>query len=311
MLISRLWSRIAAAAAVAVFALLIDRLRSDLSTPSQCDTTYLYEGYERVHLPPALSGRHLRYRLFRFIDGDPQLAQGKRPTHAIQTLPQPSCDPTPPPRLRCPPPPPPAAASPAAAVERRHTVPVLFVHGHLGSYQQMRSLASETGRELRRQLAQGRLVEPGLWLDWVAPDFNAQPSALEGALLVRRPEGRWRRGTSVWRAAGLAGWLAGWLASTRLRALGGVVGRRAMGAPRPPASSAPAMAGAGWGVAWVARAPAACVRGDSPTDCPPRLANTPCVSARGATNGHQWTAPAPWQPPPAGAAGRVCGRLHP
>ena len=86
----------------------------------------------------------------------------------------------------------PAAPSPcplpSPAVPRPpRTVPVLFVHGHLGSHQQMRSLASETGRELRRRLAAGRLGPQRFWLDWFAPNFNAQPSALESHLLVSRP----------------------------------------------------------------------------------------------------------------------------
>ena len=62
-------------------------------------------------------------------------------------------------------------------------MPVLFVHGHMGSYQQMRSAASESGRELVRRL---RAADDwALWLQWYAVDFAAEPSALEASLLVR------------------------------------------------------------------------------------------------------------------------------
>lgn len=67
-------------AALAVFllfcALLVGRLHDDASRGS-CDTTWLYEGYETVTLPPELAGfHHARYRLIRFADRDPALAIG-------------------------------------------------------------------------------------------------------------------------------------------------------------------------------------------------------------------------------------------
>ena len=80
----------------------------------------------------------------------------------------------------------PSRTSPCAAVRalrQPHIVPVLFVHGHLGSHQQMRSAAAETGRELARRLAAN--ASWPLLLQWYAPDFLAEPSALDAALPVR------------------------------------------------------------------------------------------------------------------------------
>ena len=61
-------------------------------------------------------------------------------------------------------------------------VPVLFIHGHLGTHQQMRSAASETGRELTRRLAADASLP--LWLQWYGADFNSEASALDPRLLV-------------------------------------------------------------------------------------------------------------------------------
>jgi hypothetical protein len=75
-----------------------------------------------------------------------------------------------------------ACAAVYSSLQQRHVVPVLFVHGHLGSHQQMRSAASETGRELARRLAAN--ASWPIWLQWYAADFNAEPSALDANLLV-------------------------------------------------------------------------------------------------------------------------------
>ena len=61
-------------------------------------------------------------------------------------------------------------------------LPVLFVHGHLGTHQQMRSMASETARELRRRAAAGSGVS--YWATWQAADFGGEMSALSGGVLV-------------------------------------------------------------------------------------------------------------------------------
>lgn len=63
--------------------------------------------------------------------------------------------------------------------------PVLFVHGHLGSYQQMRSLAAESGRQVLRE-AGSRDADSRRGIVWYALDFGAEPSALDLSLLVRR-----------------------------------------------------------------------------------------------------------------------------
>lgn len=67
-------------------------------------------------------------------------------------------------------------------LRQRREVPVLFVHGHLGTHQQMRSAAAETGRELARRLD----ADPAwpLWLQWYAADFAGEASALDAGLLV-------------------------------------------------------------------------------------------------------------------------------
>ena len=86
---------------------------------------------------------------------------------------------------------PPPFNSPFTSAGAAARVPVLFVPGHLGSHEQMRSMASETGRELvRRAAAAAAAGAPGgaaatPWLDWHGAEFRAEPSALEGHLLVR------------------------------------------------------------------------------------------------------------------------------
>jgi GPI inositol-deacylase len=66
-------------------------------------------------------------------------------------------------------------------------VPVLFVPGHLGSYQQMRSMAAETSREVVGRLTQSRNANAwDMWLDWHAVDFSSEPSALDARLLSRQ-----------------------------------------------------------------------------------------------------------------------------
>lgn len=60
--------------------------------------------------------------------------------------------------------------------------PILFIHGHLGSHEQMRSMASETAKEIARRY-NSRLKVP--WADWYAVDFAAEPSGLEPRLRVR------------------------------------------------------------------------------------------------------------------------------
>ncbi|KAL4448007.1 hypothetical protein ABPG75_005226 [Micractinium tetrahymenae] len=135
----------------ALAALLLHRLARDallLRRPA-CDTTYIYEGYEPVQL--AGGGR---YRLIKFADGDRD-----------------------------------AAAARARLLRQRGAplleLPVLFVHGHLGSHQQMRSAAAETGRELARRAAADPAGWP-LWLQWYAADFNAEALALDSSLLAEQ-----------------------------------------------------------------------------------------------------------------------------
>ena len=58
-------------------------------------------------------------------------------------------------------------------------MPVLFLPGSGGSYQQVRSLASETAKQ-RAAAGSGPL------LDWFAADFRGELSAFDGQLLERQ-----------------------------------------------------------------------------------------------------------------------------
>ena len=80
-----------------------------------------------------------------------------------------------------------------AVLRRQRTIPLLFVHGHLGSPQQMRSMASESSREIVKRFRQTSKNSNNnnkdddkweLWVDWHATNFNEEPSAFEPALLV-------------------------------------------------------------------------------------------------------------------------------
>ncbi|EFN57345.1 hypothetical protein CHLNCDRAFT_57178 [Chlorella variabilis] len=135
-----------ACAAFALAALPLATLLRAYWLPRSCDTTYLWEGYEQVPLTQI----HSRYRLIRFKDADPERREVYK------------------------------------KLQRLHVVPVLFVHGHLGTHQQMRSAASETGRELARRLTAN--ASWPLWLQWYSTDFNAEASALDAALLDKQAE---------------------------------------------------------------------------------------------------------------------------
>ena len=71
----------------------------------------------------------------------------------------------------------------AALRASRPPVPLLFVPGHLGSHQQMRSLASESSRELVRRFSAQSKEPWDLWIEWSAVDFAAEPSAFEPRVL--------------------------------------------------------------------------------------------------------------------------------
>ena len=87
-----------------------------------------------------------------------------------------------------------------AALRAQKSVPVLFVPGHLGSYQQMRSLAAETSYEMVRRYAkemahpigtedhQRRSGQWDIWLDWHAADFSSEPSALDRKMISNQAD---------------------------------------------------------------------------------------------------------------------------
>ncbi|KAG7675103.1 hypothetical protein KSW81_002606 [Nannochloris sp. 'desiccata'] len=132
----------------------------EVQRTSICDTTYIYEGYADIALPSDITAAFPRYKLVRYNDNAPHLQQD------IATL-----------------------------RHRRCPIPLLFVHGHLGSPQQMRSMASETSREIIRRYKKASSTptatpnkedEWNLWIDWYAVNFNEEPSAFEPHLLTEQ-----------------------------------------------------------------------------------------------------------------------------
>lgn len=127
-----------------------------------CETTYVYEGYEPVDLPSNLTSRFPGYyKVVRYVDRDPRLHM-----HMQSLKHQSRLDTT--------------------SVHHRATV--LFVHGHLGSPKQMRSMASETSRELFRRFSSSISNWNKTWIDfdWLATDFGSEPSGFEPLLLKRQ-----------------------------------------------------------------------------------------------------------------------------
>jgi hypothetical protein len=119
-----------------------------------CDTTYIHEGYASAPLPPALAAAFPRYRLVRWDDRDPAVRR----------------------------------AAPAPTDVWRPRAVVLFVHGHLGSSQQMRSLASEALREAARRARAAGAAPRGAWPEFYGADFGAEPAAFDAALVLRQAE---------------------------------------------------------------------------------------------------------------------------
>ncbi|KAI8111632.1 hypothetical protein M9435_004132 [Picochlorum sp. BPE23] len=125
---------------------------SDLRRAKKCDTTYIYPSYEKVRLAveedKSTGFFFTRYSLFRYQE---------RNSYWV----------------------------PTEVTQKRNdgAFPVLFVHGHLGSYEQMRSMASETAKELSRRYRKGDNIR---WVDWYAVDFDGEPSGLEPRLLVNQ-----------------------------------------------------------------------------------------------------------------------------
>jgi len=83
----------------------------------------------------------------------------------------------------------PSAWVPTAVTQRRGRAAVLFVHGHLGSYEQMRSMASESAKEISRRIksSAGASADADAdAVDWFGADFLEEPSGLEPRLLERQ-----------------------------------------------------------------------------------------------------------------------------
>lgn len=72
-------------------------------------------------------------------------------------------------------------------VKKKGSYVVLFAHGHMGTFEQFRSMASETAKEIVRRIKSGdNKVD---WIDWYSADFNEEPSGLEQRILVRLGRG--------------------------------------------------------------------------------------------------------------------------
>jgi len=170
---------------VALIALIaaVHHTLSEVSRTAACETTYIYEGYEPVELPQHVASLFPQYRLVRYADRDPALQQGKQKrVRQFQLL----------------------ACSlhwiyfilhicinilawdvdvGIRILKSKTLIPLLFVHGHIGSHQQVRSLASESSRELVRRL-QNKDSKWDVWIEWNAVDLASQPSAFEPRILV-------------------------------------------------------------------------------------------------------------------------------
>lgn len=130
---------------LAAFSFLLFRSVShDISRTELCDTTYINPRYERVE--DVKFDVNVPYSLIRYRES-------------------------------------PSVWVPAEVVHRPGRVAVLFVHGHLGSHEQMRSMASETAKEISRRIKRSNVVDI---VDWYGADFKEEPSGLEPRLLERQ-----------------------------------------------------------------------------------------------------------------------------
>lgn len=59
---------------------------------------------------------------------------------------------------------------------------VLFVHGHGGTHQQLRSMAAESGRELTSRPRADSSWR--VWMEWYGVNMDEEPSGLEARLVV-------------------------------------------------------------------------------------------------------------------------------
>eukprot|EP00890_Picochlorum_soloecismus_P006089 jgi/Picsp_1/6481/NSC_03827-R1_gpi inositol-deacylase-like len=108
-----------------------------------CDTTYINPSYEEVEVPEQVKRRFPRYRLQKYVERDSNWVP-----HTVVTR-----------------------------AKLGGVFPVLFVHGHLGSHEQMRSMASETAKEISRRMGGGRDVQ---WLQCMGGILVDQLLAVPG-----------------------------------------------------------------------------------------------------------------------------------
>lgn len=140
----RAWHGLVALLCVAGFALVLFRsISHEVHRAQLCDTTYIHPRYERVK--EAGYDGSVPYSLVRYREV---------PSTWV-----------------------PAGSQPPGRVA------VLFVPGHLGSHEQMRSMASETAKEISRRMREAIHVDG---VDWYGVDFVEEPSGLEPRLLKRQ-----------------------------------------------------------------------------------------------------------------------------
>ncbi len=165
-------------------ALLVVFLRSlipERSGRQPCETTYIWEGYEEIRLPDGIREQYPAYQLFRWADANPQIRQGmslsmlchsplqqQLPSYAPFTLTLPLH----------------GNFNPAVQQQMLsyQVAVVLFVHGHGGTYQQLRSMAAESGRELTSRLRANSSWR--VWMEWYGVNMHEEPSGLEARLVV-------------------------------------------------------------------------------------------------------------------------------
>lgn len=136
--------RLVAVLCLAGFALLLfQSVSHDVDRAQLCDTTYINPRYERV--TGVAFDWDVPYSLVRYREA-------------------------------------PSTWVPAES-QRPGRVAVLFIPGHLGSHEQMRSMASETTKEISRRIRKSVDVDG---VDWYGADFLEEPSGLEPRLLERQ-----------------------------------------------------------------------------------------------------------------------------
>lgn len=155
--------------------LIIEDVLFDISRTKKCDTTYINPSYQKVPLALEQRNKFSAYSLLQYKEVHSYWVplKGMSMSNVMWRMKDSRY------RVRL------TQKSFNCAVLREHNkdaFPVLFIHGHLGSHEQMRSMASETAKEISRRHKAMREIR---WADWYGVNFASEPSGLEPRLLVR------------------------------------------------------------------------------------------------------------------------------